>query len=119
MLDDGRLTDAKGGQVNFKNSILIMTSNIGAQYLDRMHGIGFGSSDENEQSSKNIRDKVMEALRDQFRPEFLNRLDEMVVFNVLSKEAIGNIVSIQLDIVKKRLAEKEITLEVSPAAVRF
>lgn len=119
VLDDGRLTDAKGRTVNFKNSILIMTSNVGAQYLDRMHGIGFGSSDESEQSSKNIRDKVMEALRDQFRPEFLNRLDEMAVFNVLSKEAIGSIVSIQLEIVKKRLTEKEITLEVSPAAVAF
>jgi len=97
VLDDGRLTDAKGRTVNFKNTIIIMTSNIGAQYLDRMHGIGFGSNDEHEQSNKNIREKVMDALRDQFRPEFLNRLDEIVVFNVLSKEAIAEIVSIHRD----------------------
>jgi ATP-dependent Clp protease ATP-binding subunit ClpB len=119
VLDDGRLTDAKGRTVNFKNTIIIMTSNIGAQYLDRMHGIGFGSNDEHEQSNKNIREKVMDALRDQFRPEFLNRLDEIVVFNVLSKEAIAEIVSIQLDIVTKRLAEKEIALSVSPQAIDF
>jgi ATP-dependent Clp protease ATP-binding subunit ClpA len=119
VLDDGRLTDAKGRTVNFKNSIVIMTSNVGAQYLDRMHGIGFGSNDEHEQSNKNIRDKVMEALRDQFRPEFLNRLDEIVVFNILSQEAIAKVVEIQLAIVEKRLADKEITLSVSPAAVAF
>ncbi|GMU74406.1 MAG: chaperone protein ClpB [Candidatus Campbellbacteria bacterium] len=119
VLDDGRLTDAKGRTVNFKNTIVIMTSNIGAQYLDRMHGVGFGSNDEQEQSNQNIREKVMDALRDQFRPEFLNRLDEIVVFNVLSRDAIAQIVSIQLDIVQKRLSEKEITLVVSKEAIDY
>ncbi len=119
VLDDGRLTDAKGRVVNFKNTIVIMTSNVGAQYIDRMHGIGFGSNDADEQSNQNIRDKVMEALRDQFRPEFLNRLDEIVVFNVLGREAIANIVQIQLDIVQKRLTDKEISLVVSPEAIQL
>ncbi len=119
VLDDGRLTDAKGRVVNFKNTIVIMTSNVGAQYLDRMHGIGFGSNDELEQSNQNIHNKVMEALRDQFRPEFLNRLDEIVVFNVLTREAIAKIVEIQLDIVQKRLSEKEITLTVSKGAIEY
>src|SRR5690606_27897516 len=117
VLDDGRLTDSKGRIVNFKNTIIIMTSNIGSQYLDRMHGIGFGSSDENEQAYGNVKDKVMEALRDQFRPEFLNRLDEIIVFNILPQEAIKQIVEIQLAGVKKRLADKEISIELSPAAL--
>ncbi len=119
VLDDGRLTDAKGRTVNFKNTVIIMTSNVGAQYLDRMHAIGFGSSDALEQSYANVRDKVMEALRDQFRPEFLNRLDEIIVFNILPQTAIARIVEIQLKSVTKRLAEKEIELSVSPAAIAY
>jgi len=119
VLDDGRLTDAKGRVVNFKNAVVIMTSNIGSQYLDRMHSVGFGGSDADEQSYANVRDKVMEALRDQFRPEFLNRLDEIIVFNILPKEAIAKIVEIQLANVTKRLAEKEITLSVSKEAIAY
>lgn len=82
-----------------------------------MHGIGFGSTDETEQAYGNVKDKVMEALRDQFRPEFLNRLDEVIVFNILPQEAIKQIVEIQLDAVHARLADKEITLKLSPAAL--
>jgi ATP-dependent Clp protease ATP-binding subunit ClpB len=117
VLDDGRLTDAKARVVNFKNAIIVMTSNVGAQYIDRMHGVGFGSSDEGEQAFGNVRDKVMEALRDQFRPEFLNRVDDIVFFNILSHDAIKEIVKIQLQTITKRLAEKEITLQVMPAAI--
>ncbi len=117
VLDDGRLTDAKGRVVNFKNAIIVMTSNVGAQYIDRMHGVGFGSSDEGEQAYGNVRDKVMEALRDQFRPEFLNRVDEIIFFNLLSQDAIKEIVKIQLANVTKRLEEKEITLQVTPSAI--
>ncbi len=119
VLDDGRLTDAKGRVVNFKNTVVIMTSNIGSQYLDRMHSVGFGGTDADEQSYANVRDKVMEALRDQFRPEFLNRLDEIIVFNILPKEAIAKIVEIQLQNVTKRLADKEITLSVSKEAIQY
>ena len=119
VLDDGRLTDAKGRVVNFKNTVIIMTSNVGAQYLDRMHAIGFGSSDATEQAYGNVRDKVMEALRDQFRPEFLNRLDEILVFNILPKEAIARIVEIQIKNVTKRLTDKEIELAVSPQAIEY
>lgn len=119
VLDDGRLTDAKGRVVNFKNAVVIMTSNIGSQYLDRMHSVGFSGSDADEQSYENVRDKVMEALRDQFRPEFLNRLDEIIVFNILPKAAIAKIVEIQIANVTKRLAGKEIALSVSKEAIEY
>ncbi len=119
VLDDGRLTDAKGRTVNFKNTIIVMTSNVGAEYLDRMHGIGFGTKDADVQSYGNVREKVMDALKDQFRPEFLNRLDEIIVFNILPGSAIESIVSIQLEHVKKRLLEKEIALSVTPTAVSY
>ena len=119
VLDDGRLTDAKGRVVNFKNTVIIMTSNVGAQYLDRMHSIGFGSSDSDAQAFGNVRDKVMEALKDHFRPEFLNRLDEIIVFNILPRESIARIVEIQLQNVVKRLTDKEIELSVSEAAIAY
>ncbi len=135
VLDNGRLTDSKGRTINFKNTIIIMTSNIGAQYIDRMQTIGFNSADAifdekgNETSDReNARDKenyegskarVMEALKDHFRPEFLNRIDEIVLFDILSPEAIRNIVNIELEKVKARLAEKEITLELSDEVVRY
>ncbi|MEK7578941.1 MAG: AAA family ATPase [Patescibacteria group bacterium] len=119
VLDDGRLTDAKGRTVNFKNTIIVMTSNIGAEYLDRMHGIGFGTKDADVQSYGNMREKVMDALKDQFRPEFLNRLDEIIVFNILPGSAIESIVGIQLELVKKRLLGKEIELTVTSAAVSY
>ncbi len=111
VLDNGRLTDAKGRVVNFKNTVIILTSNVGAQYIDRMQTIGFAKGEESTYGS--VKEKVLDALKDQFRPEFLNRLDEIVVFDVLSKDVIKSIVSIQVDLVKRRLADKEIELVVS------
>jgi ATP-dependent Clp protease ATP-binding subunit ClpB len=111
VLDNGRLTDSKGRVVNFKNTIIIMTSNVGAEYIDKMQTLGFSSGERS--TYENIKDKVLEALKGQFRPEFLNRLDDIIVFDVLPKEAIREIVKIQVDIVRKRLAEKEIDLLVS------
>lgn len=118
VLDNGRLTDAKGRTVDFKNTIIIMTSNIGAQYIDKMQRIGFSSGSQ-EGDYKQVKEKVQEALKDYFRPEFLNRLDDTVIFDILSPKAIEEIVRIQVDIVKERLASKEIRLEVSPEVMVF
>ncbi len=117
VLDNGRLTDAKGRVVNFKNTVIIMTSNVGAQYIDKMQSIGFGSG--GDENYGNMKDKVMTALKDAFRPEFLNRLDDIIVFDVLSKETIKSIVSIQVDIVKKRLMEKDIDLVISDSVLEL
>ncbi len=119
VLDNGRLTDAKGRVVNFKNTVIIMTSNIGAEHIDKMSSLGFGSglmvshSDRYEQ----VKSKVMDSLKEFFRPEFLNRLDEIVLFNILSSDAIRDIVRMQIDIVGKRLEEKHISLTLSEAAL--
>lgn len=111
ILDNGRLTDAKGRVVNFKNTVIIMTSNIGAQYIDKMQSIGFNNGE--KESYEGVKDKVLSSLKDHFRPEFLNRLDDIIIFDILGKEAIKEIVKIQIDIVKKRLEDKEIKLSVT------
>ena len=111
ILDNGRLTDAKGRVINFKNTVIIMTSNIGAQYIDKMQSIGFSKGD--KENYGEVKEKVLSTLKDHFRPEFLNRLDDVIIFDVLSKEAIKDIVRIQIDIIKKRLLDKEIDLTVS------
>ena len=103
ILDDGRLTDGQGRTVNFKNTVIIMTSNIGTSYLQ-------GMSSQNRQDTEN---KVMSALRAQFAPEFLNRIDEVIIFNPLGKEEIKKIVDIQLSEVNQRLKEKDLKLEYS------
>ncbi|MDP3726054.1 MAG: AAA family ATPase [bacterium] len=118
VLDDGHLTDAKGRAVNFKNSIIIMTSNVGSEYINRMEKIGFGNEKEGT-TFENLKDKVLESLRDRFRPEFLNRLDDIVVFNVLPPDAIKSIVEIQVSEVVKRLLEKEITLTISRDVFKY
>jgi len=118
VLDNGHLTDAKGRTVNFKNSIIVLTSNIGSEHIDRMESIGFSESDAKKDYSE-AKEKVMNSLKDHFRPEFLNRLDEIVMFDILTPEAIGEIVKIQIDIVKKRLAEKEIKLNVTSEVVSY
>ncbi|HEY4490049.1 MAG TPA: AAA family ATPase [Candidatus Paceibacterota bacterium] len=119
VLDNGRLTDAKGRVVNFKNTIIIMTSNIGAQYIDKMEKIGFAENNADQQNYEDAKTKVMETLREQFRPEFLNRLDDIIIFNILSPKAVKKIVLLQVDQVMKRLAQKEISLELTPAALDY
>ena len=118
VLDDGRLTDAKGRVVNFKNTVIIMTSNVGSEYINKMERIGFGKSSE-ETTFETLKEKVLESLRDRFRPEFLNRLDEIVVFGILNHEAINKIVEIQVSDVVKRLAEKEIKLTISRDVFKY
>jgi ATP-dependent Clp protease ATP-binding subunit ClpC len=120
VLDNGYLTDAKGRKVNFRNTIIIMTSNIGAQYIDRMESIGFaigGSSDAS--NYRMAKEKVQSALKDYFRPEFLNRIDEIIIFNILSPEAVKDIVEIQVKEVVERLASKDITLSLSPEMYEY
>ena len=118
VLDNGRLTDAKGRTVNFKNTIIVMTSNLGAQYIDKMQKIGFASGGE-KADYNDVKGKVQDALKEFFRPEFLNRLDDIIIFDVLSQEAIRKIVEIQVGVVVERLAQKEITLELSADAIDY
>ena len=119
VLDNGRLTDAKGRMVNFKNTIIIMTSNLGAEHIDKMSKLGFTDDSGEGAQYEHAKDKVMKTLRDFFRPEFLNRLDEIVLFDILSKKAIQDIVKMQVAIVEKRLATKGIKLRLSPAALKY
>lgn len=119
VLDNGRLTDAKGRTVNFKNTVIVLTSNIGAQFIDRMQKIGFASGTNEKDTYEDTKNRLLGALKDYFKPEFLNRLDDIIIFDVLNENAIANITQIQVDLVKERLAQKEITLEVTPAAIEF
>jgi ATP-dependent Clp protease ATP-binding subunit ClpB len=115
VLDSGHLTDGKGRKVNFKNTIIILTSNIGAEFMDRMASIGFTHSGSDEKAQfEEMKEKVMGALKDHFRPEFLNRLDDIIIFDVLSKEALADIVEAQVKEVIERLGTKRITLSLSP-----
>src|SRR5581483_10765175 len=120
VLDNGTLTDAKGRKVNFRNTIIIMTSNIGAQHIDKMEQIGFQSAGmTDEKNYLMAKEKVEQSLKDYFRPEFLNRIDEVIIFNILSPEAVKEIVGIQVKEVTQRLAGKDIALTLTPAAVEY
>ncbi len=123
IFDDGHLTDAKGRRVDFRNCIIIMTSNIGAELIRKGPAIGFASrSDkvkEQQQSYTNMKDKLMEEVKKKFKPEFLNRIDSVIVFHPLDKEQIREIVDLMLASVTKQLAEKEIKLRVSEEAKDF
>ncbi|HEY1074261.1 MAG TPA: ATP-dependent chaperone ClpB [Patescibacteria group bacterium] len=119
ILDDGRLTDSKGRVVNFTNTLIIMTSNIGSSaisdYTERGNTkrIGYIPNNDPEASEKQMEESVLSELREQFRPEFLNRVDEIIIFHALTKEEIRQIVDLQLQRVMKRLAEQEITLNIT------
>jgi ATP-dependent Clp protease ATP-binding subunit ClpB len=105
ILDDGRLTDGQGRIVDFKNTVIIMTSNLGSTYIAALAN-----------SEEEMRAKVMEALRGNFRPEFLNRIDEVVIFKALTRDQIGEIVDIQLARLSKRLEDRQISVLVTPGA---
>jgi len=113
ILEDGRLTDSKGRVTSFKNSILIMTSNIGSEYIAKMGSLGFIEGKNREK--EDLKEKVKESLKEYFRPEFLNRVDETIIFNYLEKADIKKIVILELEKVKKRLLKKNIKLRVSPS----
>ena len=111
ILDDGRLTDAQGHTVDFKNTIIIMTSNIGSQYILDVAG--------DDSQYEEMRSRVMEAMRTNFRPEFLNRVDEIIIFHSLQKFQLRAIVKLQIERLEARLAEQKLFLKISDAALDF
>jgi ATP-dependent Clp protease ATP-binding subunit ClpB len=115
IMEDGRLTDAKGRVASFKNAIVIMTSNVGSQFIAEMNPLGF-LAERKEDKKSAVQDKVMSALKEEFRPEFLNRIDEIIIFNYLGKEEIKKIVELELAKVAERLGQKGITVVVSEKA---
>ena len=119
VLDDGRLTDGQGRTVDFRNTVIIMTSNAGASLLKKSApalGFAVGSGDEKQEAEEAAKKRVLEEVRHIFKPEFLNRIDELIVFHPLGREELSKIIDILLRDVRERLADKEIRLEVSPAA---
>lgn len=118
VLDEGRMTDGKGRVVNFKNTIIIMTSNIGSQHIEKMESIGFSNNSEKDDYI-HTKDKVMESLKEHFRPEFLNRIDEIILFDILSKESIKEIVNIRIKTIKERILAKGINLEIDEKGLEY
>ena len=112
VLDDGRITDSQGRTVDFKNTIIILTSNIGSMYL--LEGI-----DENGEIKEDAKDMVMNDLRAHFRPEFLNRIDEIIMFKPLNKDNLSYIVDLLIDGVNKMLEDKEVSIRLTDAAKTF
>ncbi|BDZ40531.1 ATP-dependent Clp protease ATP-binding subunit [Microbacterium suwonense] len=124
VLDDGRLTDGQGRTVDFRNTVVVMTSNIGSEFLaSRSGALGFVASQDASASGfasqEDLRARVMGKLREAMRPEFLNRIDEIVIFQKLSREELGRIVRLMLEATAKRLADREIAFEATDAAVEW
>ncbi len=121
ILDDGHVTDAKGRKVNFKNTVVIMTSNIGSNLIldwNKKGEFGFNGT-EGKRSEKNMKDKIMEGLREHFKPEFLNRVDDTIIFHSLTEKDISQIVKLQLDKVVARLLEQKITLDIDASVEKY
>jgi ATP-dependent Clp protease ATP-binding subunit ClpC len=123
IMEEGQLSDARGRKVDFRNAIIVMTSNIGSDLIRRQGSLGFSlQRDEKESEAKNyeeMRKKLLDSLRKVFRPEFINRLDGVIVFHPLSREHIRNIVNLELAKVAERMAEHNITLTASDAALEY
>ena len=120
VLDDGYLTDSLGRRVDFKNTIIIMTSNVGArQVKDFGLGVGFGTAAQKSQEDKNIQGVIQNALKKKFSPEFLNRIDDVVIFNNLDKDHLAKIIQLELDALQNRVKELGYSLSLSKKAVRF
>ena len=119
VLDGGRLTDSKGRVVNFKNTVIIMTSNIGAQFIDKMEQIGFSTSDDKKDEYNLVKEKITMSLKDFFRPEFINRLDDIIIFDILSRDAVRKIVDIQMAQVKERLLSKGIMMDIKDGVLDY
>ena len=121
ILDDGRLTDAQGRTVSFKNTIIVMTSNIGAREITGKSSLGFARNEENEEDRReqNIRSRVMEAVKMTFRPEFINRLDEVIVFHPLKQEDVRKIAYLQVEKLSERMRRQGIRLKVEESAVEL
>ncbi|OUQ90171.1 ATP-dependent Clp protease ATP-binding subunit ClpC [Brevibacillus brevis] len=118
VLDDGRLTDSKGRTVDFRNTVVIMTSNVGASMIKKNTTLGFTTND-SERKYQDMKDKVMDELKKSFRPEFLNRIDEVIVFHSLEQEHIEQIVSLMTDELRKRLKEQDIDFQLTEEAKKI
>jgi len=118
VLDEGRLTDSKGRVVNFKNTIIILTSNIGSSFIDKMESIGFSNKNAKDEYVQ-TKDRVLGSLKDFFRPEFLNRLDDIIVFDILSMEAIRHIVDLKINIIRERLLTKGINISIDENVLNY
>jgi len=116
ILDDGRLTDGQGRTVNFKNTVIIMTSNVGSGIIHETGPIGFSVNAKNGGKNEDVRKRLLEALRQTFRPEFLNRVDDIIVFNPLTHDHLSKIIDILLERMKAVLNERGIRLEVTDPA---
>ncbi|MCF6139503.1 ATP-dependent protease ATP-binding subunit ClpC [Pseudalkalibacillus berkeleyi] len=116
VLEDGRLTDSKGRSVDFRNTVVIMTSNVGASTLKRNKSMGFTAASENQEYD-NMKSKVMDELKKAFRPEFLNRIDETIVFHTLEKEHLKHIITLMSNQLQKRLSEQGVDIELTDAAL--
>ena len=119
ILDDGRLTDSNGRTVNFKNTVIIMTSNIGARLITDKTTLGFGINKESEKEYENTKKDVMAELKKQFRPEFINRIDEIIVFHKLTENETNQIIRIMLDKVKSRLKEQNINIDFDESIIKY
>ncbi len=121
MLDDGRLTDSKGRTVDFKNTVIIMTSNVGASTISKQRTLGFTANFSNEEKTEyeKMKENVLAQLKEAFRPEFLNRIDEIIVFHALNKENIEEIVSLMVNNLSKRLSELGLSIEVDEEAKKL
>jgi ATP-dependent Clp protease ATP-binding subunit ClpC len=113
VMEDGRLTDAKGRTVNFRNTVIIMTSNLGASTIGKETTVGFVTTEDAKDEHERMKNKIMAEIKKAFRPEFLNRLDEIIVFHSLNKDQLKKIVTLMIDNVIKRLTEQEIEVEVT------
>jgi ATP-dependent Clp protease ATP-binding subunit ClpC len=116
ILEDGHLTDAQGHQVDFKNTVIIMTSNLGTRDIQKGPGVGFAFSSEEGMSYEKMKERVTEELKRSFRPEFLNRIDEVIVFHSLTRENVKNIVDLLMTRVREQLKAKDVEIELSDAA---
>jgi len=116
ILEDGRLTDAQGRVVDFKNTVIIMTTNLGTRDISKGVSVGFGTANESRGSYDRMKSKVNEELKQHFRPEFLNRVDDTIVFHQLSQEEIVTIVDLMIAKVDERLKDRDMGMELRPAA---
>jgi len=119
ILEEGTVTDSLGRKIDFRNTIIIMTSNVGASSIKRQTSLGFGAMSEDEADHEGMKEKILEESKRYFKPEFLNRLDDLVVFHMLEKVDLNQIVDLEVDKLVKRLQEKEITLTLSQEARDF
>ena len=119
ILEDGTVTDSLGRKIDFRNTIIIMTSNVGASMIKRQTSLGFGAMQEDEADFEGMKAKIMEESRKSFKPEFLNRLDDLVVFHMLEKKDLNQIVNLEVNKLVNRLKEKEIAMKLAASAIDF